>query len=289
MKYLKIFVAPPGAGKSTLAQEYVREQYVCINQDSQGKEGHMSLFKDSLDKGRDIVVDRMNFSKEQRQRYIEPARSKGYHVEIIVLHENRETCLDRCLAREGHETIKDAKGANNALNTFFSKYERPTEDEADLITFRYPEIDKPNVVICDLDGTLCDISHRQHFVTGKEKKNWTEFFRGIPNDKVNGLVADTINLYRDGGTPIVYCSGRDDNQRKNTETWLDTHFLYIHDHLFMRPRNDYRSDEIIKEIILDFEIKTRYNPILSLDDRDRVVAMWRRRGVPCFQVNYGDF
>ena len=28
---------------------------------------------------------------------------------------------------------------------------------------------------------------------------------------------------------------------------------------------------------------------LAFDDRDRVVAMWREEGVPCFQVAPGDF
>jgi hypothetical protein len=28
---------------------------------------------------------------------------------------------------------------------------------------------------------------------------------------------------------------------------------------------------------------------VSLDDRDRVVAVWRRMGLPTWQVNYGSF
>jgi hypothetical protein len=30
-------------------------------------------------------------------------------------------------------------------------------------------------------------------------------------------------------------------------------------------------------------------PDLIFDDRDRVVAMWRSLGIPCFQVAKGDF
>lgn len=57
----------------------------------------------------------------------------------------------------------------------------------------------------------------------------------------------------------------------------------------MRPRNDYRRDDIVKEIILDFEILTRYTPIFMIDDRTQVVEMWRRRGFVCLQCAKGNF
>jgi len=33
-------------------------------------------------------------------------------------------------------------------------------------------------VIFDLDGTLCDITHRLHFIEG-DNKDWDGFYRGI--------------------------------------------------------------------------------------------------------------
>jgi len=44
------------------------------------------------------------------------------------------------------------------------------------------------------------------------------------------------------------------------------------------------------EIVPDAHIKGKYTIRFVIDDRDRVVQMWRRElGLPCFQVNYGDF
>jgi predicted kinase len=287
-KYLKILVGPPGAGKSTLAQEYVREQYYYVNQDSQGKIEHKTRFHEGLFNGRDIIIDRLNFNKEQRERYIKPARDMGYHVEVIVLHENYETCLKRCLERKDHETINYERAARSALRTFFCKYERPTPDEADLITFKYPEQFKPPVVVSDLDGTLCNTDARQHHVQGHGKKNWKAFFEGIPNDPVNKWCSDILVLFSDT-MPIILCSGRSDNERKVTEEWLTKHGLNFYENLFMRDRHDHRADYIVKEIILDFEILTRYTPHFFIDDRKQVVDMWRSRGYTCLQCAPGDF
>lgn len=290
MKYLAVFVGPPGSGKSTLAKRYEKNGYFRINQDSQGKDGHLSLFLNALSQGLDIVVDRMNFNKEQRERYLSVAKKAGYKTQIVVFHESHDTCLERCIERskyEGHETIKNEKHARSALQTFFTKYERPTKDEADEILFRYPTTAKKKAIICDLDGTLCNIEHRQHYVMNG-KKDWKNFFKEIPNDKLNYQVDDVLQGFQKKGYSIVFCSGRDDNQRENTVRWLNKHDVQ-YDHLFMRSRHDCRKDSIIKEIILDFEILTRYDPYLILDDRDQVVKMWRDRGYMCWQVAPGDF
>lgn len=44
-----------------------------------------------------------------------------------------------------------------------------------------------------------------------------------------------------------------------------------------------------REIILDFEILTRFTPYLMIDDRKRVVDMWRKRGFVCLQCAEGHF
>jgi len=52
---------------------------------------------------------------------------------------------------------------------------------------------------------------------------------------------------------------------------------------------DYRDDRIIKEEIYREKIAPVYNALFVLDDRDRVVAMWRDLGLTCLQVANGDF
>jgi hypothetical protein len=57
----------------------------------------------------------------------------------------------------------------------------------------------------------------------------------------------------------------------------------------MRPSNDSRKDEVVKEELYRTHIEKRFNVRFVLDDRDRVVKLWRRLGLPCLQVADGGF
>lgn len=142
-----MLVGPPGSGKSTLARKMATENgYEYFNQDSQGK-GHIHDFDMAIFDKKDVIVDRMNFNKQQRSRYLDLAKKHGYETEIIVLHHNWETCFKRVMARQNHETIKDEKAARGALATFFGKYERPESGEADIITMIYPAGPRQKVIV----------------------------------------------------------------------------------------------------------------------------------------------
>lgn len=307
-KKLVLLVGPPGSGKSTLALE-MTQNYHCpentarINQDSQGKDGHKEYFNTAMSAGASlIVIDRMNFNKEQRERYLKPAREAGYETKIIVLQTARHLCFTRMGSREDHPTIKDLKSASSAMNTFMKQYERPTKDEADELEFilcntnssdqRDLVQSKSSCIVVDLDGTLCNVDHRLHHVkrTEDKKPDWKSFFKEIPNDSVNEWCSEIIRMMGTGYETykIVYASGRPVSYRKETEEWLKKHDLLIGP-VFMRERNDFRADTLAKEAILDFCIEPSYNIKFILDDRDQVVRMWRKRGFTCLQVAEGDF
>lgn len=136
-------------------------------------------------------------------------------------------------------------------------------------------------IICDLDGTLTDTSHRLHYVQGP-KKDWDAFFDGIPDDPIVGPVADIVDMYAADGAAILLCSGRPEKCREKTQEWLNKNDVE-YTRLYMRPDDDRRPDHIVKSQILDGILADGYEPIFVLDDRASVVNMWRERGLTCLQ------
>lgn len=138
--------------------------------------------------------------------------------------------------------------------------------------------------VFDLDGTLADLEHRRHFIRS-ETPDYRAFFAAVGDDKpIPKVIALLITLHR-AGHRIEIWSGRSDECREATADWLFRFSIPDGIPLIMRTAGDKRPDEIIK---MEF-LRGTDEPDIIFDDRDRVVAAWRRRGITCFQVNEGDF
>jgi hypothetical protein len=58
----------------------------------------------------------------------------------------------------------------------------------------------------------------------------------------------------------------------------------------MRRTGDRRKDSKVKREMYERTVPGTYDVLLVLDDRNQVVDMWRKElGLPCFQVDYGNF
>lgn len=141
--------------------------------------------------------------------------------------------------------------------------------------------------IFDIDGTLADLTHRLPHIQ-KQPKDWPAFFAACPDD---APIEHVISLARDlfnSGAYIVYVSGRSDEVRDQTRTWLARHGAPGGD-IFMRREGDHRPDHQVKVELLQQLRDAGHEPIMAFDDRNAVVKMWREIGVPCAQVADGDF
>ena len=147
-----------------------------------------------------------------------------------------------------------------------------------------------NCVIFDIDGTLANIEHRRHWVAHKPK-NWPAFNRGMVNDTTHEDIVWLLRTLHGAGCTILVASGRGEETRAVTENWLDTvaGIAGLYKRLYMRAERDYRADDIVKSEILDQIIADGFQPDMVFDDRNRVVSMWRERGIRCLQVAPGDF
>jgi hypothetical protein len=147
--------------------------------------------------------------------------------------------------------------------------------------------------IFDLDGTLALIEHRRHYVT-KPNRDWPAFFKACVDDEPNYPVISTMLRLMAAGAEVWIFSGRSDEVGGETAQWLSKYcgFQTYDDypHLQMRRAGDHQMDEKLKEGWLDeMSAEDRGRLVAIFEDRDRMVAMWRRRGIACFQVAPGNF
>ncbi|CAN5271784.1 NIF family HAD-type phosphatase [soil metagenome] len=146
-------------------------------------------------------------------------------------------------------------------------------------------------VLVDIDGTLADCEHRRHLVEGPIK-DWPAFLSPelAALDALFEPVAKVITALAQASYPIIYVSARSNKLRKVTEKWLKQYDLWFEPHLlYLRTDGDTRADTIVKRELLERIRAKGYHPILSFDDRNSVVEMWRDEGITCLQVADGDF
>ena len=145
-------------------------------------------------------------------------------------------------------------------------------------------------IVIDLDGTLCDCSHRVHLAQAKQ---WDDFHAGIMDDKPYPEVVEFVKIISPHYNTIL-CTGRPETYRKDTWSWVYKYDLEDHlDHLIMRPEKDYSPDHELKlKLVYDFfgsREDALSNILLVLDDREKVVEAWRNAGFTCWQVQVGRY
>jgi len=171
-----------------------------------------------------------------------------------------------------------------------------------------------NTIIFDLDGTLAIIDKRRKMASspsGKKptlsKMDWDVFFDpvNIMFDKPNRPVIKMAQLFKKDGFKIVIFSGRNDRSFDATKRWLSSYKVPF-DMLIMRPDKfkdkswpiadgnpatpdmRFMPDDILKKHMLDTFVDIN-DVFLVVDDRNKVVDMWRGLGLNVFQVAPGDF
>jgi len=124
-KELILLVGPIGSGKTTFAETLANETSIRISQDEMGRKAYLEHFKAAIRDGIPrIIIDRMSFNNEQRDRFIKPARDAGYCVTVFEFKLSRDICFDRALNRKNHPTIgNNPKDINGVLNFYYNNYE----------------------------------------------------------------------------------------------------------------------------------------------------------------------
>jgi hypothetical protein len=140
-----------------------------------------------------------------------------------------------------------------------------------------PDESLPPAWLVDVDWTL---------TTGpgtRSPYDWSKVSEDAPNLPVIRMVQGLAQT----GAYIVVVSGRDAVCARSTQAWLEENMVPVHA-LFLRKRGDTRDEAVVKSELLDL-IATGWQVLGVVDDRDKVVDMWRSRGLMCAQVAPGKF
>lgn len=270
----------PGSGKSTWAKQFAADNpgWVRVNRDSlrsmivyrQKDEKFVCKLRDliiteAFSKGKNVIVDDTNLNPKHEQTLKALAKSYGAEFEVKAFDTTIEDCIKNDLKRP------DSVG-ERVIRQMHEQFIRPT------ISARYTQnITLPKAIICDLDGTLAHANHRDIYDASK-----------CDNDDIDETVQDILFRYMNAGYIILFTSGRDSVYRPQTETFLLRVGMENYK-LFMRPDGDRRKDHVVKLELFEQNIYGKYNVEFVLDDRQRVVDMWRDIGLKVLQVAEGNF
>jgi len=152
-------------------------------------------------------------------------------------------------------------------------------------------------IFIDIDGTIADLTHRVHHIDNSNpssEKDWEAFYRDISKDRPIPSTIGMVKALANSGWFIILITGRDAERRGLTEAWLKEHNVPW-DVLLMRPIGNHTTDVEIKRTWLrkmrDGELVFRGVdvPEIVLEDRKKVIKMWREEGLIALQCAEGDF
>ncbi|RSS73969.1 hypothetical protein [Streptomyces sp. WAC06614] len=138
------------------------------------------------------------------------------------------------------------------------------------------------LAVFDIDNTLSDTAHRQHFLE-RRPRDWDGFFGAAPQDPplARGVA---LALESAAACEVVYLTGRPERCRADTLEWLERHGLPV-GRVWMRGDRDRRPARTTKVEVLQKLAGSREVRVL-VDDDELVCRAARAAG---FRVVHADW
>lgn len=141
-------------------------------------------------------------------------------------------------------------------------------------------------LIVDHDGTLANCSHRAPLIP-----DWDAFHEASVMDEPYWPVVKLVNTLANFH-PVLILTGCPIKYKGIRIEWLKAKGVEFAE-ISMRPETDWTPDVECKwnQAVAFFgsEQAVIDNTFLVLDDRDKVVEMWRNKGLTCLQPRLGDY
>tara|TARA_R110002110_G_scaffold228815_1_gene444205 strand:+ start:159 stop:614 length:456 start_codon:yes stop_codon:yes gene_type:complete len=146
-------------------------------------------------------------------------------------------------------------------------------------------------IIVDLDGTVALIDRRRELAMKPNGKlDWDIFLdpENISLDEPNRPIINLVQLLQLAEYNVIIVTGRYQRALGETIKWLAWNSV-PHTAIFTRANSDYREDSIVKREIFEHHIREHWDVRWVIDDRKRVVDMWRNElNLTVLQVAEGD-
>lgn len=268
---LKMMSGLPASGKTTLARKMVKDggsagrvnrddlRAMLFNSEWTGKRESIvvacekAIAKVLVEHEHVAIIDDTNLTPKHREMWSGFSKENGVTFETHEFGEDLLTCIERDSKRE--------KPVGEAVITRMA---------AVAGKLQYGD----EIILCDIDGTLADGSHREHFVK-QEKKDWNGYYALLSDDKPIDLICRWISEEIKQRT-VVLVSGRPDTYQRETIAWLKKHGIE-YDYILMRSGGDKRPDTMVKADLLKLLPKEKI--VCVIDDRPSVVRMWKENGL----------
>lgn len=236
----------------------------------------------ALKNGYQVLEHSMNLRSSYVRAWRDLAQECGAEFQIVDF---TDVPLDTCLQRDFDREVSVGSKVIMELHTkFVHKKPYPLPVPEPKVKHKWEPYVRPEgvwhrTVIVDLDGT---VAHNDG------TRGWYEYDK-VATDKYHEDIADLV-VYAAlaAHCKIRFVSGRSEDCRRETEAWLADYFGTFPWELYMRGSGDHRDDAIVKYELFDANLRDE-DVWFVLDDRDRVVKMWRELGLRCLQVAEGNF
>jgi len=167
MKML-LLVGIPGSGKSTVAHRLknMNSNWVRVNQDDLGsRKACEKLARDSLKKGKSVIIDRCNFDIPQRNVWVKLA-SEFSITDIRCIHFKipAHICKQRTMVREDHPTIPKGDSSIAIIDSFTTSFVAPSTHEG-FIEIHSATNDE------DIELAISKLAHIAQAIEISSKKN----------------------------------------------------------------------------------------------------------------------
>jgi predicted kinase len=232
--------------------------------------------------GKSVIISDLNLRAQYVRTWAKFAAQRGVQFDTIKFD---DVTLDELISRDNSRENAVGESVIRMLWQKFTKKGKiadvdVSKELGNTLTIEPYVADptKPRAILVDIDGTLAKMAKRSPY-------EWHRVGEDTPVE----AVINAVHAASKFGRHVIVMSGRDGSCREITQDWLNANLGVSWNELHMRPEGDDRKDDIVKLELFNEHVRDFWNVEYVLDDRDQVVAMWRKLGLACFQVEYGDF